>query len=149
MYVGFVPQAHSCTAANIDAIRSPRPRGRAGSAAVEAERLGGLEVDYQFEPSRLLNGEVRWQFTFENFIQVVRHAASGVEHARAIRHETTSDNEIARFGDGGELVLERELRNEGPVVRDKGLDGSINSISRRSLAIAAKVSSRSPGRLTG
>ena len=38
----------------------------------EAERLGGLEVDNETEPRRLLDGKVGWLGTFENFVNVDR-----------------------------------------------------------------------------
>ena len=39
-------------------IRSPRRRGRAASRDVEAERLGGLEIDHQLELGRLHHRQV-------------------------------------------------------------------------------------------
>ena len=42
--VGFVPLA--TIAPPSGAIRSPRRRGRAASAGVDAKRLGGFEIDH-------------------------------------------------------------------------------------------------------
>ena len=48
-------------------------RGRDG----EAERLGGLEVDVQFECGRLLGGETGGGSSAENFLQQARDAQEG------------------------------------------------------------------------
>ena len=51
-------------------IRSPHRRGRALSRNVEPQRLGGLEVDYEFKFYRLLNWQIARLFPFENLVNV-------------------------------------------------------------------------------
>ena len=51
-------------------IRSPRRRGRAATADFEAERLCGLEVDYQFELGRRLHRQVGRLLALEDAIDI-------------------------------------------------------------------------------
>ena len=51
-------------------IRSPRRRGRARRRHVEAERLGGLEVDHQLVLGRRLHRQVGRLLALEDAIDV-------------------------------------------------------------------------------
>ena len=63
-----LPTTDSCTAANSISIRSPRRRGRAASAAREAKRLCGLQIDHQLELGRLFDRQVGRLRTLENLV---------------------------------------------------------------------------------
>jgi hypothetical protein len=60
MFLGsrFVPFPDSCTAANGDAIRSPRRRGQKRRRYVEAERLRHDQVNDEVELGRLLDRKI-------------------------------------------------------------------------------------------
>src|SRR5262245_14372401 len=47
-------------------VRAPEKRRRNG----ETERLGGLEIDHEFELGRLLDGQVRGFGAFENLVDI-------------------------------------------------------------------------------
>ena len=51
-------------------IRSPRRRGRAARAAREAERLGGLEIDCQFELVLRLDGQLACLLALQDAIDI-------------------------------------------------------------------------------
>src|SRR5258708_31894537 len=55
----------------------------------QAERLGGLEVDHQFELGRLLDGEVNWFRALEDLIHEGGRAPKQVSNVRSIGHEAT------------------------------------------------------------
>src|SRR3954469_23473483 len=55
---------------------------------VEAERLGGLEIDDEFEFCWLLDGKVGRFRTFENFVDIVAGATEYVQIAGAIGRES-------------------------------------------------------------
>ena len=54
----------------------------------QADRLGGLEVEYQVELGRLLDGEFRRLGALEDSVDVARGLAIEVRYVRAIRDET-------------------------------------------------------------
>src|SRR6266446_1513120 len=66
-------------------IRPLQERRRDG----QAEGLGGLEVDDQFEGRGLLDGKLGRLGTFENFVYVVSTPPVQVSIVRSIRHEPT------------------------------------------------------------
>ena len=63
-------------------IRSPRRRGRERERHVEAERLGGLEVDHQLEFGRLLDWQIGRLGTLQNLINQKRTLACVVRLSR-------------------------------------------------------------------
>ena len=65
-------------------IRSPRRRGRAAWRHVEAERLGGLEIDHQFVLGRRLHRQVGGLLALEDAIDVAGRAAVLVDDIRPI-----------------------------------------------------------------
>ena len=71
-------------------IRSPRRRGRARGRDLEAERLGGLEVDNQLELRGLLDWKVAGLGSLENFVHVRGGASANVLNARPIGHKTAA-----------------------------------------------------------
>ena len=59
----------------------PRQQGRRDR---EAEGLGGLEVDDQFELRRLLDGQVAGLGAFQNLVRVVRGTTKRVRQVRSV-----------------------------------------------------------------
>ena len=67
---------------------------------VEADGLGGLEVDQELEPSRFLHGQVARLGAFEDAVDIARRPAPAGGIVRRIRDETA-------FGDEITLVVDR------------------------------------------
>jgi hypothetical protein len=76
--VRFVPKADSALRQNNvlfdHLVGAGEQRGRDG----QAERLRGLEVDDKLEFGRLLNGQIGWLGTLEDFIDVASGAAKQI-----------------------------------------------------------------------
>ena len=66
-------------------IQSPRRRGRAVWRHVEAERLGGLEVDDEIVLGRCLHRQVGRLLALEDSIKVVGGATEWVVRIGAVR----------------------------------------------------------------
>src|SRR6516164_6642868 len=60
----------------------------------EAERLGGLEVDDEFEFCRLLHGEVGRLFAFENAPGIDASLVVRIADAAAIAHQAAGESEL-------------------------------------------------------
>src|SRR5207248_2040603 len=74
----------------------------------DAQGLGRLLVDREFEPSRLLDGQITWLHAFENLVHVPSRLSVGFLNTRPIGHQPT------RLGEVPEIVYRRQpvLRSE-------------------------------------
>src|SRR3954470_5600653 len=75
---------------------------------VEAECLGGLEIDDQFEFGRLYDGKVSWPLALENATCIDTDLLVCTSKARAIAHQTASGGELAVVINGGDSVACRQ-----------------------------------------
>src|SRR6478752_10617392 len=75
---------------------------------VEAERLGGLEVDHQVELGRSLHRKVAWFRVLEDAACVDTGLAITILNARSIAYQTARDRGRTDFKSGGN----RDLRSE-------------------------------------
>src|SRR6516225_645777 len=72
---------------------------------LEAKRLGGLEVDGQFELRWLLNGKIGRLGSLEDAIDIRSRTPEIVEGIRSIRHQATSRDAYPVGEDGRHSVL--------------------------------------------
>src|SRR5262245_61610662 len=77
----------------------------------EAENLGGLEVDHQFEFGRLLDGKICGLRALENPVDIGGRPAVQFGEVRAIGHEATGVNVLAVCVYGRQPILTREARD--------------------------------------
>ena len=89
-------------------IRSPRRRGRAHRRHVEAERLGGLEVDHQLVLGRRLHRQVGGLLALEDAIDVAGRAPVLVDQVRPIGDQAAGGDKVAVRVDRGQLVPGRQ-----------------------------------------
>src|SRR6266699_2148310 len=75
----------------------------------QAEGLGSLEVDDQFVPHGLLNGEVPRLGSFEDLIHIGGDAPKTVKKARPIGHEPPLIHKVSYFVHGWQPVRGREV----------------------------------------
>src|SRR5438309_6314353 len=69
-----------------------------GQRHVDAERLGGFEVDDQFKPAGLLDGELGRLGALQDLVHIHRAAPKQVIDVRAICDETTDLDKLQRLG---------------------------------------------------
>src|SRR5215471_11167597 len=78
---------------------------------VEAERLGGLEVDRQLDPSRELDRQITWLGALQNPVDIAGPASVALSLVDAVGCEQAGFD-ISAFGaDGRQPRGERELRD--------------------------------------
>ena len=66
-------------------IRSPRRRAvEAASGTVEAERLGGLEIDHQLELDRGLHGKLARLLALEDAVDIGRRAPKIIDQVNSV-----------------------------------------------------------------
>ena len=70
----------------------------------EAERLGGLEVDYQLDFRDLLHGKIGWFLAFENPPGLYANLAVRVAVAGAIAHQATGQGGLTPLVDRGQRM---------------------------------------------
>src|SRR5215470_15841405 len=80
----------------------------------QAQSLRGLEVDDEFESSRLLNRKVSGLDAFENFVDVTSSAPPIIYEARPIGHESPGVRAFAIQVNSWEHVIFREGCNLSP-----------------------------------
>ena len=78
---------------------------------VEAERLGGLEVDDQFELGRLLHRQVPRLGALENLVNVASRTSIQVSHTRPVGDESTGRHKFSKPMKRWQLLPRREVRN--------------------------------------
>ena len=61
----------------------------------EAKRLGGLEIDDQFEFGRLLDRQIGGLFAFKDTPDVVASLTLSLRYIRSVAHQTTSGGLVA------------------------------------------------------
>ena len=71
-----------------------------GQRHVDAERLGGFEVDDQLESGGLLDGEVGGLGTLQDLVHVHCATPKQVVDVRAIGDQTAEIDKLARLGHG-------------------------------------------------
>src|SRR5262249_51260958 len=74
----------------------------------EAERLGGLQVDQQFEASGLLDGKVRRVDALQDFVDKRHRTTPDVRKVHAVRGKS-SGFAISPEADAGKSILDSEL----------------------------------------
>jgi hypothetical protein len=80
---------------------------------IEAERLGGLEVNRQLVPGRRLNRQVSRFLAFEDAIYVARRAPVLVDRIRSVRAQASASGVVAERVHRGQPVPGRQ-RQLGP-----------------------------------
>src|SRR5207249_5010758 len=75
----------------------------------DPERLGGLEVEDQREPRRLLHRQVGGLGALEDLIHIGGGTPERVWHARAIEHEAAVVHVLAQLRQHRESALGRQL----------------------------------------
>jgi hypothetical protein len=75
----------------------------------QTQRLGGLEVDDEFEFHGLLHGQVGGLRAFEDPVCIVGGTPPQRRHVGPVRHETAQFREGLELIDRRQLVLHREL----------------------------------------
>src|SRR6516162_609281 len=88
-------------------IRRSQQRLRDG----DAKRLGGLEVDDEFEFRRLLHGEVGRLFAFENAADIDANLVERIVEAAAIAHQAAGEGELTVFERRGQRMAGRQRRD--------------------------------------
>src|SRR5262249_15687311 len=73
---------------------------------VNAERLGGLEVDEQLDFCDLLSGEVGRPLGLENAAGVYASLTVRLRKTACVTHQAASNSEVARLVDRGHRVAE-------------------------------------------
>jgi hypothetical protein len=76
----------------------------------EAERLGGLEVDDEFEFGRLLHREIGWFVAFENAPSIGANLVVRIAEAAAIAHQATGEGVLTEWEDRGQSMACRQSR---------------------------------------
>src|SRR5262249_24981988 len=87
----------------------------------EAEGLGGLQVNHQLEPCRLLDREVGSLGALENLVHVDGRAAEYVETAAPIGHEAAGVHVLSLWVHGWQPIPVREARDPWPVREPQGI----------------------------
>src|SRR5665811_483744 len=76
--------------------------------SVEAERLGGLEIDHQLELDRGLDGKLARLDALEDAIGIGRRAPKIIGHVISVGQQAAEFSEKTVRIDGGEAVASRE-----------------------------------------
>src|SRR5262245_779815 len=71
---------------------------------VEAERLGGLEIDHQLELAGLEDGQMRGLHTLKNLPGIKAGLAPGFRPAAAVAHQSAGGDEFGPFVDRRDRV---------------------------------------------
>src|SRR5262245_48072193 len=75
-----------------------------GQRHFEAERLGGSQIDDEFDLRCLLDWQVSWLFALENLPDIETPHAKGVYLVSAVTHQAAIQDVLTRLVDGRHLV---------------------------------------------
>ena len=89
---------------------------------VQTERPGGLEVDDQFKLGGLLDREVAWLSSLENFVDVRGGASANVLDARSVGHQTASVQKHPILINRRQAVRGREVNDPLSVTDGEWID---------------------------
>src|ERR1700730_383174 len=78
---------------------------------IDAQDLRSLEVDEQFKLGRLLDRQVGWLATFEDFVHVGAAQPEGVGDVRSIGHQPAQLHKLLAHGDKGQPEFCGEVDN--------------------------------------
>ena len=84
-------------------------RASSVGGTVEAESLGGLEVDDQLVLGSLLHGQVGWFGALENFVDVGSGTPSQIDVVWRVAHEASRHHIFPRAEISWQSILQREL----------------------------------------
>ena len=116
-------------------IRSPRRRGRARLRHVEAERLGGLEIDDELVLGRRLHRQVGRLLALQDAIDIAGGAPVLVDEIRPVGDQAAGGDEVAIGVDRGQLVPGRQrddqTRDERTRARSPSRSGRHSRSARR------------------
>src|SRR6516165_4600389 len=90
------------------------------SSAVAAERLGGFEVDDEFQLGRLLNWQIGRFLPLENASGIDANFAVRVADAGAIAHQTAGQRELKAWEDRGQRMTGRQRCELFPAQIEEG-----------------------------
>ena len=113
-HVRFVPKADSCSAAILslfDHLAGLRKQHRRHG---EAERFGGLQIDYDLVLCHRLNGKIGWLLAFENAIGVIGRSSGLLDRINSMAHQTAFDDHIGERIDRGQPELGRKRDDPAP-----------------------------------
>src|SRR5215475_14561177 len=85
-------------------IRGGQQRFRDG----EAEGLGGLEVDDEFQLGRLLDRQIGWFLAFENASGIDASLVGRITEAAAVAYQATGEGELTEIKDRGQRMAGRQ-----------------------------------------
>src|SRR6516164_2555465 len=74
----------------------------------EAERLGGLEIDDEFELACLHDRQIGWFLAFQNAPGIDASLVENIAEAAAIAHQAASQDRLAVWVDCGQRVTGRQ-----------------------------------------
>jgi hypothetical protein len=83
----------------------------------EAERLGGLHVDYKLEFSRPPNGEISRLFATQDAVDISRYSSVDINHIDAVRHYASLDGEGTELTNRRQAVALGQIENLSAVGR--------------------------------
>src|SRR4029077_14900 len=116
-------------------ITSDSRESRSSRTDTKAERLGGLEVDHQFELARLLDRQIGWFLAFENAPGVDANLVVRIAEAAAIAYQAAGAGVLTVREDRGQRMAGRQRRElfHALAVEDTGADQDrTNALLRKS-----------------
>src|SRR5262245_21513392 len=95
---------------------------------IEAEQLGGSQVDDEIEFGRLLDRNVAWLCPAQNFIDQVGSAAPHVRPARSIRHQTSRFHGFPHAVHGRQSCAHGQGINANPIDEHNWIRNDVNRL---------------------
>src|SRR5262249_59803933 len=84
----------------------------------KSERLGGLEIDDEFEFGRVLHWQICWLFALEDTRDIACGATVRLDRIAAVRHQAAGDGEQALRIDRRQAIA-RHQRNDHVTMGDR------------------------------